>query len=362
MTSKLFEPMKLRGLTIRNRIFLPPMCQYSVVTEDGIPTEWHLMHYGARAAGGFGLIMVEAAGVSPEARISPRCVGIWNETQSLAWEPIVDFVHSQGAAIGIQLAHAGRKASTEPSLPGFNGGSVAVGDGGWSTVAPSAVPFPKLAEPRELSVEEIKEVVSDFSRAAQRAVKCGFDTVEIHAAHGYLLHQFLSPISNKRTDEYGGNFANRIRIVVETVEAVRKVIPESMPLIIRISATDWVDGEESWDVDSSIRLLKELEILGVDAVDVSSGGLIPAPIEVGPGYQAGLAKQIAKEIDMPVIAVGKIDTPELAEHLVAFDGLDAVDVGSRALLDPAWPAKAANVLGLDPVEAGLAPQYHRGRA
>lgn len=361
MKPQLFEPIQLRELSIRNRIFLPPMCQYSVEAEDGVPTDWHLVHYGARAAGGFGLVMVEAAGVNPEGRISPRCVGIWNDEQSLAWEPIVDFVHSQGAAIGIQLAHAGRKASTQPALPSFDSGSVPVGEGGWTTVAPSAIAFPDLAIPRELSVEEIKEVIRDFARAAKRAVECGFDTVEIHAAHGYLLHQFLSPVSNKRTDEYGGSFDNRIRIVTETVEAVRDVIPESMPLIIRISATDWVDEEESWDVESSIQLLQRLEDLGVDAVDVSSGGLVPAQIKVGPGYQAGFAKSIAKEVRIPVIAVGLIDTPELAEHLVSFDGLDAVDVGSQALADPAWPARAATLLGLDPLEAGLAPQYHRAR-
>lgn len=360
MTTKLFDSLTLRELTLRNRVVLPPMCQYSVDAEDGVPTEWHRVHYGARAAGGFGLIIVEATGVVPEGRISPRCLGLWNDEQATAFKPIVDFAHSQGAAIGIQLAHAGRKGSTYPALPQAESGSVPMGDGGWETLAPSAEAFPGLNAPRELSANDIHEVIEAFAAAAQRAVDIGFDTVEIHAAHGYLIHQFLSPLSNKRDDEYGGDFAGRTLLLRQIVSRVREVIPSTMPLLVRISATDWIEDEPAWTTADSIRLVKELRE-DVDMIDVSTGGYVMARIPVGPGYQATFATEIALETGVPVVAVGRIEFPELANYLVENCHIDAVAVGSQALVDPAWPAKAAEALGVDPLEIGMAPQYHRGR-
>lgn len=360
MTATLFDSLKLRELTVRNRIVLPPMCQYSVEAEDGIPTEWHRVHYGARAAGGFGLIIVEATGVAPEGRISPRCLGIWNDEQAEAFKPIVDFAHSQGAAIGIQLAHAGRKGSSQPALPDAESGSVDRENGGWETTAPSAVAFPGLETPRELSIDDINEAIEAFAHAASRAVNVGFDTVEIHAAHGYLIHQFLSPLSNKRDDDYGGDFEGRTLLLRQIVQRVRDVIPSTMPLLVRISATDWIDDEPAWTTADSIRLVNELRA-DVDLIDVSTGGNAIAKIPVGPGYQAPFATEIAREAGVPVVAVGRIEFPELANYLVEQCDIDAVAIGSQALVDPAWPAKAAHALGVNPLEVGMAPQYHRGR-
>jgi 2,4-dienoyl-CoA reductase-like NADH-dependent reductase (Old Yellow Enzyme family) len=353
--SKLFEPITLRSLTVRNRVWLAPMCQYS--STDGMPTDWHLAHLGARAVGGFGLILTEASAVVPEGRISPQDAGIWNDEQAEAWARIVDFVHAQGAAIGVQLAHAGRKASTyRPWAP--ESGTVPEAEGGWQTVAPSPVPFEGYADPRALSTDELSGVVEAFAAAAQRAVRAGFDTVEVHAAHGYLLHQFLSPLSNRRDDDYGGSFENRARLLLETVDAVRGVLPEEAPLLVRISGTDWIEG--GWDLEQSTRLASLLEDRGVDLVDVSSGGNAPASIPVEPGYQVPLAAGV-REAGIPTGAVGLITEPEQAEKIVANGEADVVLLARAALRDPSWPLRAAHELGVPPQEAPWPDQYLRGR-
>ena len=351
--SKLFEPITLRSLTVRNRVWLAPMCQYSAT--DGVPHDWHLAHLGARATGGFGLILTEASAVVPEGRISPPDAGIWNDEQAAAWRRIVDFVHQQGAAIGIQLAHAGRKASTYRPWA-EESGSVPPSDGGWPTSAPSTLPFPGYADPEALSVEEIAAVVTAFAEATSRAVRAGFDTVEIHAAHGYLLHQFLSPLSNDRDDRYGGSFDNRVRFLLETVDAVRAALPGTAPLLVRISGTDWIDG--GWDLEQSTRLAVLLEEHGVDLVDVSSGGNAPASIPVGPGYQVPLAAGV-RSAGLPTGAVGLITEPEQAEKIVANGEADVVLLARAALRESAWPLRAAHELGLAPDDAPWPAQYTR---
>ena len=351
--SKLFEPITLRSLTVRNRVWLAPMCQYS--STDGLPGDWHLAHLGARATGGFGLILTEASAVVPEGRISPRDAGIWNDEQALAWGRVVDFVHQQGAAIGIQLAHAGRKASTYHPWA-EESGSVPVDDGGWPTAAPSTLAFPGYADPEALSVDEIAAVVTAFAEATTRAVRAGFDTVEIHAAHGYLLHQFLSPLSNDRDDRYGGSFDNRVRFLLETVDAVRAALPDSAPLLVRISGTDWVDG--GWDLDQSTRLAVLLKEHGVDLVDVSSGGNAPASIPVGPGYQVPLAAGV-RSAGLPTGAVGLITEPAQAEKIVANEEADVVLLARAALRESAWPLRAAHELGVAPDDAPWPAQYTR---
>jgi 2,4-dienoyl-CoA reductase-like NADH-dependent reductase (Old Yellow Enzyme family) len=351
--SSLFEPLTLRSLTVRNRVWLAPMCQYSAT--DGVPDDWHLVHLGARATGGFGLILTEAAAVVPEGRISPQDAGIWNDEQQEAWRRIVEFVHGQGAAIGVQLAHAGRKASTYRPWAGESG-SVPVAEGGWTTSGPSAVPFPGYAEPAALTVEEIAGVVTAFAQAAERAVRAGFDTVEIHAAHGYLLHEFLSPLSNQRDDEYGGSFDNRVRMLLETVEAVRDSLPDTAPLLVRISGTDWIDG--GWDLEQSTRLGVLLRERGVDLVDVSSGGNAPASIPVEPGYQVPLAAGV-RSAGVPTGAVGLITEPEQAEKIVANGEADVVLLARAALREPAWPLRAAHELGVAAGDAPWPVQYER---
>ncbi|MCW2808349.1 MAG: namA2 [Marmoricola sp.] len=351
--SKLFEPITLRSLTVRNRVWLAPMCQYSAT--DGVPHDWHLVHLGARATGGFGLVLTEAAAVVPEGRITPEDAGIWNDVQKVAWTRIVEFVHSQGAAIGVQLAHAGRKASTYRPWAESEG-SVPETEGGWQTRAPSAVPFPGYAEPAELSPEEIAEVVRAFAEATTRAVEAGFDTVEVHAAHGYLLHQFLSPLSNHREDEYGGSFDNRVRLVLETVDAVRAALPDTAPLLVRISGTDWIQG--GWDLEQSTRLGVLLKERGVDLVDVSSGGNAPASIPVEPGYQVPLAAGV-RAAGLPTGAVGLITEPEQAEKIVANGEADVVLLARASLRESAWPLRAAHELGVAPDEAPWPDQYTR---
>jgi len=351
--SKLFEPITLRSLTVRNRAWLAPMCQYS--STDGVPDDWHLTHLGARATGGFGLILTEASAVVPEGRISPQDAGIWNDEQAAAWRRIVDFVHQQGAAIGVQLAHAGRKASTYRPWA-EESGTVPEAEGGWPTAAPSRLAFPGYDEPQELSVEEIAAVVTAFGAAAARAVRAGFDTVEIHAAHGYLLHQFLSPLSNDRDDEYGGSFDNRVRFLLETVDAVRAALPDTAPLLVRISGTDWLDG--GWDLEQSTRLAVLLKEHGVDLVDVSSGGNAPASIPVGPGYQVPLAAGV-RSAGLPTGAVGLITEPEQAEKILANGEADVVLLARAALREPAWPLRAAHELGVAPDEAPWPAQYTR---
>ncbi len=351
--SKLFEPITLRSLTVRNRVWLAPMCQYSAT--DGVPDDWHLVHLGARATGGFGLLLTEASAVVPEGRISPQDAGIWNDEQMEAWRRIVDFVHDQGAVIGMQLAHAGRKASTYRPWA-ESSGTVPEEDGGWATSAPSAIPFPGYADPRELSLEEIDGVVHAFAAATARALAAGFDTVEVHAAHGYLLHEFLSPLSNHRDDQYGGSFENRVRLLLETVDAVRAALPDSAPLLVRISATDWIDG--GWDLEQSTRLGVLLREHGVDLVDVSSGGNAPASIPVEPGYQVPLAAGV-RDGGVPTGAVGLITEPAQAEKIVANGEADVVLLARAALRESAWPLRAAHELGVAPDDVAWPDQYAR---
>jgi 2,4-dienoyl-CoA reductase-like NADH-dependent reductase (Old Yellow Enzyme family) len=356
--SKLFTPIRLRDLDIRNRVWVSPMCQYSA--EDGMPNPWHLVHLGSFARGGAGLVFSEASAVAPEARISPQDTGIWNERQQAEWASIVDFVHGQGARAGIQLAHAGRKAST--LAPWKGRGAVADDEGGWQPVAPSAVPFPGLREdPRELSVEEIEEIVRAFAAATTRSLAAGFDVVEVHAAHGYLLHEFLSPLSNHRDDAYGGSYADRVRLLLEVVDAVRDTMPSGAPLVVRISATDWVEG--GWTIEDSVRLAGLLREHGVDLVDVSSGGnAADAKITVGPGYQVEFARRIRTETGMPTGAVGMITEPKQAEEVLASGSADVVLLARALLRDPHWALRAAHELGVRPGDGVDWPsQYLRAR-
>ncbi|MDO4761691.1 MAG: NADH:flavin oxidoreductase/NADH oxidase [Corynebacterium sp.] len=359
----LFQPFSLRGLQLRNRIVLPPMCQYQAIGRDGMVTDWHLQHYGARAAGGFGLIVAEASAICPEGRISPQCAGMWTDEQAQAWRRIVDCVHSQGSAMGIQLIHAGRKASTFPMLPGFHPGSVPIADGGWETSAPSPVAFPKLRTPYAMTREEIQQIPVLFAQAAARSVAAGFDLVQIHAAHGYLLHQFLSPLSNQRDDDYGGSFANRTRLVHEVVDAVREAVGPDYPVSVRLSATDWFDDDSSvdaWSLADSVQLCQDLAARGVDLIDVSSGGVAPAPILTGPGYQVPFAAAIKKHVSVPVAAVGQLGDSALAQQVLDEGKADLINVGRAALFDAAWPVRAAHALGLDRSDWPVAPSYHRG--
>lgn len=339
----LFSPLTLRGVTFANRLWVSPMCQYSAPL-DGIAREWHQVHIGSFATGGAGLIMMEATGVLPEGRISINCLGLWNDEQRDAYKPIVEFAHAMGAKIGIQLAHAGRKGSTMP--PGSNHPIASIAEGGWSAPAPSEIAFGKLSVPHAMSSDEVKKTVVAFGAAAERAVDAGFDLVEIHAAHGYLIHQFLSPLSNARSDEYGGSFENRTRFLVQIVGAIRAAIPESMPLFVRISATDWV--EEGWNLPQSIELARVLKNIGVDLIDVSSGALSDKQqIPIGPGYQVPFAEAIKKEAEIPTNAVGMIDEAEFANELVASGKVDAVMAARAFLRNPRWALDVAHELGAD---------------
>ncbi len=329
------------------------MCQYSSV--DGRPTDWHLVHLGALARGGAGLVVTEATAVTPEGRISPQDAGIWTDEQARDYARIVAFIQGQGAAAGIQLGHAGRKASTLRPWDGT--GSVALDAGGWVTVAPSAVAYDGFASPRELSATQIATIVEAFVAAARRADDAGFDVVEIHAAHGYLLHQFLSPLSNLRTDDYGGSLQGRSRALLEVADGVRAVWPEDKPLFVRMSGTDWVDG--GWAIGETVQLAKELRERGVDLIDVSSGGLDPRQmIPVGPGYQVHLARAVREGADIAVTTVGLITEPQQAEAIVAGGDADAVMLARAVLRDPSWPQRAAYELG----DATVWPaQYDRAR-
>jgi 2,4-dienoyl-CoA reductase-like NADH-dependent reductase (Old Yellow Enzyme family) len=342
----LFTPLRLRDTDIRNRVWVAPMCQYSAL--DGVPNDWHLVHLGSFARGGAGLVLTEATAVSPEARISLADTGIWDDGQAQAWSRIVEFVHGQGATAGMQLAHAGRKASTRPPFEGR--GWVPPDEGGWEAVGPSPVGYPGLPDPRELSAADIDGVVHDFARAAELALGAGFDLLEIHAAHGYLLHEFLSPLSNRRTDEHGGSFDNRIRLLLEVVEAVRAAVPDATPLLVRISATDWVEG--GWSVEDSVTLARLLREAGVDLVDVSSGGNAPAEIPLEPGYQVPFARRVREEAGIATGAVGLITEPEQAERVVAEGSADAVLLARAMLRDPHWALRAAHELGV-PVGEGV---------
>ncbi|GAA3630005.1 NADH:flavin oxidoreductase/NADH oxidase [Streptomyces fenghuangensis] len=354
--SALFEPYTLRSLTVPNRVWMSPMCQYSAepTGEDaGVAGDWHLAHYAARATGGTGLIMVEATAVSPEGRISPGDLGLWNDRQVRALRRITDFVKERGAVAGVQLAHAGRKASTD--APWRGGAPLDAGHGGWQPVAPSALPFAEgHPVPREMDQERIDDVVGRFADAARRALAAGFEVAEIHGAHGYLLHEFLSPLSNRRTDAYGGSFENRTRLALRVVDAVRQVWPEDLPLFFRVSATDWTEG--GWSPEETVRLAALLREHGVDLLDVSSGGAVPgARIPVGPGYQVPFAARVRAEAGLPVAAVGLITEPEQAEKTIANGEADAVFLGRELLRDPHWALRAARALGAGPVR--LPGQY-----
>jgi 2,4-dienoyl-CoA reductase-like NADH-dependent reductase (Old Yellow Enzyme family) len=357
VTHALFEPITIRDLTVRNRIWVSPMCQYSVEAQDGVPTPWHLVHLGGFAKGGAGAVVVEATGVVPEGRITPQDVGLWNDEQRDAFKPIVDFIHEQGAAAGIQLAHAGRKASTFRPWEEARG-SVTADQGGWGTVAPSAVAFDGYAEPRELATEDIRVVALAFAAAARRSVEAGFDLVEIHAAHGYLLHQFLSPLSNHRTDSYGGSLENRARALLEVVDAVRAEVGEGYPVVVRFSATDWVDG--GLTLEETTQVARWAAEHGADLADVSTGGNVAsAPIPVGPGYQVPFAEAIKRDAGIGTIAVGMISGAFQAEQVVATGQADVVMIGREFLRDPAFPLRAAVELG---VAIDYEPQqYHRAR-
>lgn len=340
--SKLFEPITIRNLTTRNRIWISPMCQYSCEERDGVVGNWALVHYSTFAKGGAGMVMVEATSVSPEGRITPWCAGIWNDEQAIAWESVVDSVHLAGGKVGIQLAHAGRKASIYRQISGR--GSVPLEDGGWQTVSPTNQAFEGYAAPRSLTSEEIKLVQADFVAAAKRAVVAGFDLIELHGAHGYLIHQFLSPISNDRTDIYGGSLENRARFLVEIVIAIRAAIGEALPLAIRFSASDWIEG--GWNEADTSTVAKWCEDAGADFFDISSAGLSTAQkLELGPGYQVPLAEFVGQKVDAPVSAVGMITEPEQAEAILQTGIVDVIMLGRVALGDPYWPIRAARKLG-----------------
>ena len=337
----LFTPLTIRGVEFPNRAWLSPMCQYSAV--DGIVGDWHLVTLGAYATGKAGLVMAEATGVLPEARISPDCPGIWNDEQVQAWSRIVDFIHTQDVKAGLQLAHAGRKASMAAS---WNGGKhVPISEGGWTAVAPSAVAFDGYEVPHELTIDEIHATTAAFAAAAERANAAGFDVVEIHGAHGYLLHQFLSPLSNFRTDEYGGSLENRMRFPLAAAAAVRNAFPQEKPVFVRISATDWVDG--GWDVEQSVQFVKALDQLGIDFIDTSSGGSAAhADIPDDVNYQIDLAEQVRNQTGILTGAVGRITSAEQAEQILQSRKADAVFLARQMLRDPHWPLRAAHELGV----------------
>jgi 2,4-dienoyl-CoA reductase-like NADH-dependent reductase (Old Yellow Enzyme family) len=352
--SKLFTPISLRSLTLRNRIFVSPMCQYSSI--DGMPNAWHMVHLGSRAVGGAALVMVEATAVSPEGRISPRDSGLWNEAQAEAFAPITRFIAAQGAVPAIQLGHAGRKASVQP--PWLGGTAINEQEGGWQPLAPSAVPFsPGSPIPRALSDAELEELCCRFETSTRLALRAGFQVVEVHMAHGYLLHQFLSPLSNRRDDAYGGSLENRMRLPLEIARRVRALWPQELPVMVRISATDWVDG--GWDLAQSIELCRHFRGLGIDLVDCSTAGLVPdAIIPVAPGFQTPMAAAIRKEARIATGAVGLITAAVQAEQIIATGTADVVLLARELLRDPYWPMHAARELG---AEHSWPDQYLRAK-
>jgi 2,4-dienoyl-CoA reductase-like NADH-dependent reductase (Old Yellow Enzyme family) len=341
--ASLFAPLKIRDITLRNRIGVSPMCQYSA--EEGFANDWHLVHLGSRAVGGAGLVLMEATAVERRGRISPGDTGIWKNEHIEPLSRITRFLRAHGAAAGVQLAHAGRKAST--ASPWQGGGVIAQEAGGWQPVAPSAAPFhPGDPAPRELSVAEIGSIVDAFRSAAGRAAEAGFQIAEIHGAHGYLIHQFLSPLSNRRTDDYGGAFEHRIRFALEVIRAVRSVWPENLPLFLRISSTDWVEG--GWDLDQSVELARRVRDLGVDLIDCSSGGASPAQrIALGPGYQVPFAERIRRETGILTAAVGLITTAGQAAEIVRSGQADLILLARQFLRDPYFPLHAARELDQD---------------
>ena len=340
--SHLFEPLTLRSVTVANRIAVSPMCQYSSV--DGYVTDWHLVHLGSRAVGGAGLVITEAMAVTPQGRITPHDLGIWSDDHIEPLARIVHFMSRQGSLVGIQLGHAGRKAST-PAPWEHRSVTLTEAEGGWPTVAPSAVAFDDgCIVPTALTEEGVQGIATAFAQAARRSLQAGFRVAEIHAAHGYLLHQFLSPLSNRRTDRYGGSFENRTRLLRDTVSAVRDVWPGHLPLLVRISVTDWV--ERGWDLEQSLELVRQLQPLGVDLIDCSSGGSDPhARIPIGTGYQTPFAEQIRRETGSRTGAVGLITSPAQADHIIRSGQADLVLLGRELLRDPYWPLRAARELG-----------------
>ncbi|GAB3299254.1 NADH:flavin oxidoreductase/NADH oxidase [Hymenobacter tenuis] len=341
--AQLFTPLTLRGLTLKNRIVISPMCQYSA--QDGFANDWHLVHLGARAVGGAALILLEATAVVPEGRITPDDLGIWKDEHVPGLRRITDFLKSENCIPGIQLAHAGRKASH--SSPWKGGAVVPETGGGWQTVAPSALPFtPEEPAPKEMSLADIQGVVDAFRIGTRRALEAGFEVIELHAAHGYLLHEFMSPLSNHRTDAYGGFFENRIRLLLEVVAATRAELPENLPLLVRISATDWTEG--GWTAEESVALAAILKDNGVDLIDCSTGGNVPrADIPVGPGYQVQFAEQIKRETGLATGAVGMITEAQQAEHIIASGQADVVLLARESLRDAYFPLHAAHELGAD---------------
>jgi 2,4-dienoyl-CoA reductase-like NADH-dependent reductase (Old Yellow Enzyme family) len=365
MSPTLFDPLPLRGATARNRIWVPALCQYSVIARDGVPTDWHLAHLGSFAMGGAGIVMAEATAVVPEGRISPHDTGIWNDAQVAGWRRVVDFVHAQGALAGLQLAHAGRKASVYPEWGFEQKGSIPldapadVDPGkGWVTVSASELAFEGYRAPRALATDELPAVVAAFVAAARRALDAGFDLVELHAAHGYLLHQFLSPLSNTRTDAYGGSLENRARLLLDIVHAVRAEIGELVPLFVRFSASDYAEG--GWDAEQTSTVARWAHEAGADFFDISSGGLISGVrIPLGPGYQVPFAEQVRETAEVEVSAVGLITEVEQAAAIVAGGQADAVMLGREMMRDPHFALRAAHELGVD-VDY-WPPQYRRAR-
>jgi len=354
MKSTLFSSIALRGIEFKNRIFVSPMCQYS--SQDGAPTDWHLVHLGSRAVGGAACVIQEATAVTAEGRISPGDAGLWNDAQMEAYRPIASFIKENGAIPGIQLAHAGRKGSTR--APWDKGPALKAGEGGWEVSAPSPIAFsPDYLKPREMSTQDIAKVTEAFVKATARALQAGFEVVEIHSAHGYLLHEFLSPLSNQRTDNYGGNLENRMRLTLQVAAAVRSSWPTHLPVFTRISATDWAEG--GWDLEQSIILSQKLKDIGIDLMDVSSGGLVPhAKIPLHPGYQVPFSAAIRERAGIATGAVGLITAPEQAEQIVATGQADMVLLAREMLRDPYWPLHAAKVLG---AEVAWPKQYERAK-
>lgn len=362
MTANLFEPLPLRETTLSNRVMVSPMCQYSCESDDGVATDWHFVHLGSRAIGGAGVVMTEAAAVEPRGRITPQDLGIWDTEHADALSPTASFIREQGSVPAIQLAHAGRKASKRRPWEGST--PLATDDGGWEVIAPSATPWPYEDEApptRAMTQDDIETVIDAFENAAKNALAAGFEIAEIHAAHGYLLHEFLSPVTNQRTDDYGGSFENRTRLLREVVTAVRSVWPDDQPVFVRISATDWLPDRDAWTIEESVRLADHLATSGVDLIDVSGGGIHPDQQlpETGPGYQTTYAQRIGSETteEITVGAVGGITTPEHADALVRTGQADLAIVGREHLRDPQFTLTAG--AELDAEEVTPPPQYHR---
>lgn len=341
--AKLFTPFQLRDVTFKNRVFVSPMCQYSAV--DGMPNNWHMVHLGSRAVGGAGLVMVEATAVNPEGRITPFDLGIWTDAHTEAFKPIVEFIKQHGAVPAIQIAHAGRKASCD--VPWKGGKYLPASDGGWQTVAPSAIALtPNHAAPEALTVEDIEHIVADYEAATRRALAAGFEVLEFHCAHGYLMNEFLSPLTNKRTDEYGGSMENRCRLTLRIARLLRGLWPQDKPVFVRISAVDWVEG--GWTIEDSIQLSKWLKETGIDLIDCSSGGLmLDAKIPAGPGYQTAFAAAIRAQAGIATGAVGMITDAAQAEHILVTGQADAIFLARELLRDPYWPLHAAHQLRAD---------------